>query len=487
MVATDKINIEDFNGKKQTAKHNDSYDKAVITHYLHNFNNGVGQHYKDEATTILEDFITLKNTTENSSIIIEEAWQQLLLEAENVPFPTPKNDTFKFIDLFAGIGGFRMALQNLGGKCVFSSEWDVEAQKTYFSNYGETPFGDITNPRTKQFIPSGFDVLCAGFPCQPFSKGGFRNGFEDTRGTLFFDICEIVEKHQPKFIFLENVSNLVTHDSGNTYQVILNSLDKLGYYFPNKPLIISPDKFGVPILRPRVFIPCVRKDIAEKDVAFIKNFNIHIEKSFAKEVVSIDTILDLEHKNELSDYDNRILQMWEDFYQGIDLKIIGFPIWQEYFKFDGDLSEFPLWKSKFIEKNIALYQRNKKFIDKWLKKYSNLDWCVKTHRKMEWQAGDQYKSLFDCLIQFRPSGVRVKKPDKFSTLVAMNHQQIIGKLKRKISINESKLLQSFPEKYQLPSSNSVAMKQLGNSVNVKVIETLFSVLKDKYDASETKK
>ena len=136
---------------------------------------------------------------------------------------------------------------------------------------------------------------------------------------------------------------------------------------------------------------------------------------------------------------------------------------------------------------MALYSRNRKFIDKWLKKYDHLEWCIKTHRKLEWQAGDQYKSLFDCLIQFRPSGVRVKKPDKFSTLVAMNHQQIVGKLKRKISIEESKLLQSFPAEYQLPSSNSVAMKQLGNSVNVKVIETLFSVLKSKYDDSKTKK
>ena len=111
-----------------------------------------------------------------------------------------------------------------------------------------------------------------------------------------------------------------------------------------------------------------------------------------------------------------------------------------------------------------------------------MDWCVNTHRKMEWQAGDQFTTLYECLIQFRPSGVRVKRPDKFSTLVAMNHQQIIGKYKRKISIEESKLLQSFPKEFLLSNNTAVAMKQLGNSVNVKVVETIFEILlKNFYD------
>ncbi|MCF6278864.1 MAG: DNA cytosine methyltransferase [Flavobacteriaceae bacterium] len=387
---------------------------------------------------------------------------------------------FKFIDLFAGIGGFRIALQNLGGKCVFTSEWDKNAQETYKINFNEQPFGDITKPEIKNAIPTDFDVLCAGFPCQPFSKSGFRNGFEDTRGTLFFDICQIIEKHKPKYLFLENVANLVSHDKGNTYKTILKNLDKLGYYFPVEPLVISPDKFGIPILRPRVYIPCVRKDIAKKNVSKIKNIIAELEKQFTNDINSIDSVLDKTSENKISSYELKILKMWDEFYKGIDLKVIGFPIWMEFFKYDGNLDNFPLWKAKFIQKNIDLYTRNKKFIDRWLKKHDNLDWCVKTHRKMEWQAGADYKSVFDCIIQFRPSGVRVKRPTKFSTLVAMNHQQIIGKYKRKLTINEAKRLQSFPETYKLPKTNAIAMKQLGNSVNITVLERIFEIILRKF-------
>ena len=404
-----------------------------------------------------------------------------LMKPKNSEYKKSDYSEFSFIDLFAGMGGFRIALQNLGGECIFSSEWDKNAQETYFQNFGEIPFGDITLPSIKSQIPEGFDVLCAGFPCQPFSKGGFQNGFEDTRGTLFFDICEILEKHHPKFIFLENVSNLVTHDKGNTYKVILKHLDELGYYYPKKPLILSPDKFGIPVLRPRIYIPCVRKDVAKNNSFYIQNLDLEIKKLFTSKVNSIDTIINIEDKeNTITKYESRILEAWNEFYKGIDLKIIGFPIWLDFFKYDGDFSEFPEWKTKFIKKNIELYQRNKDFIDKWIKKHNNLDWAINTHRKMEWQAGEYHKDLFEGLIQFRPSGIRVKKADKFSTLVAMNHQQIIGKLKRKISLEEAKLLQSFPKEYQLNKNASIALKQLGNSVNVDVVQIIFELIKKKY-------
>ena len=449
------------------------YDKAVVSHFIHHQGSDIGNHYEKAAKSILEKNLNL----ELDSV---EKWIKVLTkETPKTAFTSKKDASFTFIDLFAGIGGFRMALQNLGGQCVFTSEWDRDAQNTYQKNYGEFPFGDITLPETKAAIPS-FDVLCAGFPCQPFSKGGFQGGFEDTRGTLFFDLCEIIEKHQPKYLFLENVANLVSHDKGNTYQVILKNLDKLGYYFPEEHIIISPDKFGVPILRPRVFIPAVRKDIADQNTEIIKNFKVILEHEYTKKIASIDTILDNSIEDSLTEYEEKVLTMWDEFYKGIDLKIIGFPIWMDFFQHGKNLSNYPDWKAKFIQKNIDLYQRNKQFIDVWLKKYDHLDWCIPTHRKMEWQAGDKYNSLFDCLIQFRPSGVRVKKPDKFSTLVAMNHRQIIGKLKRKISINESKALQSFPKNYQLSETNAVAMKQLGNSVNVKVIQEIFKTVLKHY-------
>lgn len=181
-------------------------------------------------------------------------------EIDEVPFQPIKKPKFTFIDLFAGIGGFRIAMQNLGGECVFSSEWDEQAQRTYYANYGEVPFGDITKESTKNFIPEGFDVLCAGFPCQAFSLAGKRLGFAETRGTLFFDVAEILRRRQPKAIFLENVKGLAIHDRGKTLKVILNTLDEVGYVVPD-PKIVNAMYFGVPQHRERIYIVGFRKDL----------------------------------------------------------------------------------------------------------------------------------------------------------------------------------------------------------------------------------
>ena len=183
------------------------------------------------------------------------------------PFPGPENPKFTFIDLFAGIGGFRMAFQNLGGRCVFSSEWDEQAKKTYFANYGEVPFGDITKEQTKKYIPDNFDILCAGFPCQAFSLAGKRLGFEETRGTLFFDVAEILRRKKPKAFFLENVKGLVIHDKGKTFKTILNTLDELGYVVPD-PKIVNAMYFGVPQHRERIYIVGFRKDLGIKPEDF---------------------------------------------------------------------------------------------------------------------------------------------------------------------------------------------------------------------------
>lgn len=189
----------------------------------------------------------------------------LFPELCDVPFVVPKNPKFTFIDLFAGIGGFRLALQQLGGKCVFSSEWDARAQKTYLANFGEIPFGDITKESVKRFIPDRFDLLCAGFPCQAFSLAGKRLGFEETRGTLFFDVAEIIRRKQPKAVFLENVKGLAIHDKGRTLQTILNTLrNDLGYHVPD-PRIVNAMHFGVPQHRERIYIVGFRKDLETAD------------------------------------------------------------------------------------------------------------------------------------------------------------------------------------------------------------------------------
>lgn len=151
-----------------------------------------------------------------------------------------------------------MACQSLGGKCVFSSEWDKAAQITYAYNFGEVPYGDITLEETKNAIPENFDLLCAGFPCQAFSIAGYRRGFNDTRGTLFFDVAEIIRRKQPKAVFLENVKNLKVHDKGNTFKVIKGTLEELGYFVYDN--VMSPDKYAnIPQNRERIFIVAFNK------------------------------------------------------------------------------------------------------------------------------------------------------------------------------------------------------------------------------------
>jgi len=265
MEIKEKISLEEINGKtfKVRVVEASEHGQSALTHFLHNNQNGVSQFYKKEAVNHVKNLLSYKYPKSEITLkVAEDALQYMLFDnQQNIPFPSPANPQFKFIDLFAGIGGFRLALQNLGGKCVFTSEWDEQAKKTYQANYGEVPFGDITKESTKGFIPDGFDVLCAGFPCQAFSIAGKRGGFEDTRGTLFFDVAEIIKRKQPKAIFLENVKGLFNHDKGKTLITILNVLRKdLGYYIPD-PKILNAKNFGVPQNRERIFIVGFRSDL----------------------------------------------------------------------------------------------------------------------------------------------------------------------------------------------------------------------------------
>lgn len=273
MKIKETISIEDFGDSKYKIRIIEPAEnrRAIITHYLNNKSNGVTSKVKKEAINYINDFLSSDDLSKD--IVAEEAIQYLLFELNDVPFPSPKKYDFKFIDLFAGIGGFRLALQSLGGKCVFTSEWDNEAKKTYRANFGEVPFGDITKEETKQFIPDDFDILCAGFPCQAFSIAGKRGGFEDTRGTLFFDVAEIIKRKQPKAIFLENVKGLRSHDKGRTLSTILNVLrNDLGYYVP-EPEIINAKNFGVAQNRERIYIVGFRGDLKINHFEYPEKFN----------------------------------------------------------------------------------------------------------------------------------------------------------------------------------------------------------------------
>ena len=245
---------------------------AVLSHFLHNKRKKLTQKEKKEIIEAIREFLSSKEFRQKIdvdtftdddilSIAEEPAQYTLFSQFFDVPFPAPEKPKFTFIDLFAGIGGFRIAMQNLGGKCVYSSEFDAKAQETYFANYGEMPFGDITKESTKSYIPKKFDILCGGFPCQAFSLAGKRLGFKDeTRGTLFFEIEDILRRHQPKAFFLENVKGLAIHDKGRTLATILNHLDSAGYNVV-PPQIINAMDYGVPQHRERIYIIGFRKDL----------------------------------------------------------------------------------------------------------------------------------------------------------------------------------------------------------------------------------
>lgn len=234
----------------------DNYKAAVVSRYFRTGVKALKKYAIEYSKDLLNGYLDEEVTTQ----VVEEAIQNILNFQEDIPFPTPNRPRFTFIDLFAGIGGFRIAMQRLKGECVFTSEWDRMAQRTYYANFGEIPFGDITKEETKRWIPDNFDILCAGFPCQPFSIAGVskknslgrKHGFDDEgQGNLFFHITEIIEKHRPKAFFLENVKNLVSHDKGNTFKVIKEALLALGYSFHWKVL---NGKHFVPQHRERTFM-----------------------------------------------------------------------------------------------------------------------------------------------------------------------------------------------------------------------------------------
>lgn len=244
---------------------------AVLSQYLHNTERKGLEGHKQEILLAIREFLERKQyrqNCENDEVSDEHIWQVAEDAAQydlfsvffNVPFPSPQEPSFTFIDLFAGMGGFRLAMQAQGGKCVFSSEWNAFSQKTYFANFGEMPFGDITKESTKRYIPQHFDILCAGFPCQPFSIAGVskkkslgrETGFKDkTQGTLFFDVADIISRHRPKAFYLENVKNLTSHDKGNTFRVIQETLEELNYSIYYK---VMDGQTYVPQHRERIMI-----------------------------------------------------------------------------------------------------------------------------------------------------------------------------------------------------------------------------------------
>lgn len=377
---------------------------------------------------------------------------------------------FKFIDLFCGIGGFHQALSDLGGECVYACDIDKNCREVYCKNYDLMPDSDITKINPKD-IPD-YDILCAGFPCQAFSKAGKRLGFSDpAKGTLFFEVMRIAKATKPKYMLLENVRNLYGHDYGNTWRTIYDSIIGAGYNTAEKPAIFSPHYIGIPQHRERCFILCVRNDV-NKETSY--DFD-----KFDRITCSIDSILqdDSEIDNiwqyRLSKEQIDLLDLWNVFIQGIKSDSLpSFPVWTKCF--DNLVfvdNAYPRWKKNIISKNIDLYKENKKFIDEWLIKAKRNPLFFGAKAKFEWQAGKLEKpDIWDQLIQFRQSGIRVKKNDYFPSLVAINQTSIIGKRKRYATPRECARLQSFPDVFKINNNDAEAYKEFGNSVNVEVVK-----------------
>lgn len=380
--------------------------------------------------------------------------------------------SFKFIDLFCGIGGFHQAMKSLGGECVFASDIDEDCRKTYEANYGITPVGDITKIEAADIPPH--DVLCGGFPCQAFSKAGNRLGFDDpTKGTLFFDICRILKYHHPKYVLLENVRNLASHDHGKTWNVIHDKLEELGYNLLPEPVIFSPHYLGIPQHRERVYIMCIRKDIGKvHPVTFTKEQIIPCTiNSILQDDGEIPNIKEYRISSDLED----LINLWNEFIRNIKVeKLPSFPIWSDRLSdldTTEDMSQYPLWKRNFILKNNELYVNNRQFIDGWLKRAHKNPLFFGAKAKLEWQAGQtKNPDIWEQIFQFRPSGIRIKVNTYFPALVAIVQTSIIGSKKRFLTPRECARLQSFPENFLPDVKRQQAYKQFGNAVNVECVK-----------------
>lgn len=395
----------------------------------------------------------------------------------------------KFVDLFSGIGGFHAVASILDWQVAYACDIDTRARNIYEANWNFKPAEDITQDATKNVmkVPK-HDVLFAGFPCQPFSKSGKQNGMDEARGTLFWNIARILEERKPKMILLENVPNLAGPRHRHEWEVIIRTLRSLNYRVSEQPFIISPhrlnrDSGGRPQNRPRIYIGAtyVPSHMQKRfslyaeslDVSSLKPDNITSYWNLVSDI-QIDRKIKKSQQVKLTLNDQELywLETWQELLDKFPIvegesRLPGFPIWADVWLGNIKLKKTdPVWKRDFVLKNLDFYERNKRRIDSWLNRNRDLENFPTSRRKFEWQAGDQI-SIFDCLIQLRPSGIRVKRPNYAPSVVAITQTSIVGKLLRRLSPQEVAQLQGLPSWFSFgEQSDSISYRQLGNGISV---------------------
>jgi len=446
-------------------------------------------------------------------------FDQAVMESSPVTEPA----AFEYVDLFAGIGGFHAVLDAMGGECVYAVEIDSAARRVYEANWGKSALGlndkgDITlDTADGNVTVPKHDVLVAGFPCQPFSKSGAQKGMDETRGTLFFNIMEIVRHHQPAVVLLENVRNLAGPRHVHEWDVIIEKLREAGYVVSAKPAILSPASLapeagGHPQTRERVFIAATR-------VEPIRPSTVHDVRLAAGELnlpnpqddvepITLDQHLRMrgewdlaEHLplidspdvpgTKVSDEEWRWINHWGEWVprvramlaheadrDGVPAKDIpGFPIWANAWTTDDTQRNKALrdaagmvWKISHLTKNYDLYDRLRAFDAAWTARWlGTTRQFPESRQKFEWQAQGA-ASVHDCVISLRPSGLRVKRPTHLPALVAISQTPIIATLKRRLSLIEGARLQGLPDEFTWAGQKDAATwKQLGNGVNTGVV------------------
>jgi len=414
----------------------------------------------------------------------------------------------RFIDLFAGLGGFHVAAEQLGGTCVFAAEIDENLREIYRENHVLLPAGDIRDVKAKD-VPA-HDLLCAGFPCQPFSKAGEQMGWKDKkRGTVFWNVMEIIRERKPKLVLLENVAHFVNHDKGNTYRKVREALETEGYAVDHHQF--SPHQFCVPQIRERFYMVGVKGSL--------EGFRWPEPETTAGDV-SIHSVLDMNPSDALPlpAQVTHCLGVWQEFLNLLPepTKLPSFPIWAMEFgatyPYDRDnldevsLKElqaslgcfgqslrglardgilaalpshatrkgvtFPKWKKTFIRQNREFYQEHRERLRHWLPKLAAFPSSL---QKFEWNCQGAPRDLWRLVIQFRASGVRVKRDNTAPSLVAMTSTQvpIIAWEKRYMTVRECARLQSLDSLKHLPDGGA-AVRAMGNAVNASVVKRILS-------------